>query len=61
MWKNNNFSGRLWPDWGSTTWAAMTGLGSIGLRTGHSLRGGGRLHNGKIAGPKLIAPPSSQG
>ena len=25
------FSGRLWPDWGNTTWAAMAGLGSIGL------------------------------
>ena len=24
-------SGRLWPDWGNTTWAAMAGLGSIGL------------------------------
>ena len=34
MWKNMEkqpFSGRLWPDWGNTTWAAMAGLGSIGL------------------------------
>ena len=23
--------GRLWPDWGNTAWAAMAGLGSIGL------------------------------
>ena len=31
IWKNGRFSGRLWPDWGNTTWAAMAGLGSIGL------------------------------
>ena len=30
FWKNN-FSGRIWPDWGNTTWADMAGLGSIGL------------------------------
>ena len=30
LWKNGRFSGRLWPDWGNTTWAAMAGLGSIG-------------------------------
>ena len=23
--------GRIWPDWGNTTWADMAGLGSIGL------------------------------
>ena len=22
---------QLWPDWGNTAWAAMAGLGSIGL------------------------------
>ena len=32
IWKNGRFSGRLWPDWGNTTWADMAGLGSIGLR-----------------------------
>ena len=31
IWKNGRFSGRLWPDWGCTTRAAMAGLGSIGL------------------------------
>ena len=30
--KNGRFSGRIWPDWGNTTWADMAGLGSIGLR-----------------------------
>ena len=28
MWKNmekQRFSGRLWPDWGNATWAAMAG------------------------------------
>ena len=29
--KNGRFSGRIWPDWGNTTWADMAGLGSIGL------------------------------
>ena len=32
FWKNGRFSGRIWPDWGNTTWADMAGLGSIGLR-----------------------------
>ena len=32
IWKNGCFSGRLWPDWGNTAWAAMAGLGSIGLK-----------------------------
>ena len=32
IWKNGRFSGRLWPDWGNTAWAAMAGLGSIGIR-----------------------------
>ena len=27
------FSGRIWPDWGNTTWADLAGLGSIGLST----------------------------
>ena len=31
MWKNSRFSGRIWPDWGNTTWADLAGLGSIGL------------------------------
>ena len=31
FWKNSRFSGRIWPDWGNTTWADMAGLGSIGL------------------------------
>ena len=31
FWKNGRFSGRIWPDWGNTTWADMAGLGSIGL------------------------------
>ena len=26
------FSSRLQPDWGNTAWAAMAGLGSIGLK-----------------------------
>ena len=30
LWKNGRFSGRIWPDWGNTTWADMAGLGSIG-------------------------------
>ena len=33
IWKNGHFSGRLWPDWGNTAWAAMTGLGSIGIKS----------------------------
>ena len=32
VWKNGRFSGRIWPDWGNTTWADMAGLGSIGLK-----------------------------
>ena len=32
FWKNSHFSGRIWPDWGNTTWADMAGLGSIGLK-----------------------------
>ena len=31
FWKNGRFSGRIWPDWGNTTWADMAGLGSKGL------------------------------
>ena len=31
IWKNGRFYGRLWTDWGNTAWAAMAGLGSIGL------------------------------
>ena len=31
FWKNNHFSGRIWPDWGNTTRADMAGSGSIGL------------------------------
>ena len=31
FWKNDRFSGRIWLDWGNTTWADMAGLGSIGL------------------------------
>ena len=31
FWKNGRFSGRIWPDWGNTTWADMAGLGSIGI------------------------------
>ena len=34
--KNGRFSGRIWPDWGNTTWADMAGLGSIGLRLNNS-------------------------
>ena len=30
IWKNLENSGRIWPDWGNTAWADMTGLGSIG-------------------------------
>ena len=30
FWKNGCFSGRIWPDWGNTTWADLAGLGSIG-------------------------------
>ena len=30
-WKNDRFSGRIWPDRGNTTRADMAGLGSIGL------------------------------
>ena len=29
--KNSRLSGRIWPDWGNTTWADMAGLGSIGI------------------------------
>ena len=29
--KNSRFSGRIWPDWGNTTWADMAGLESIGI------------------------------
>ena len=29
--KTGRFSGRIWPDWGNTTWADLAGLGSIGL------------------------------
>ena len=29
--KKGCFSGQIWPDWGNTAWANMTGLGSIGL------------------------------
>ena len=29
IWKNGCLSGRLWPDWGNTAWAATAGLGSI--------------------------------
>ena len=32
LWKNGHFSGRIWPNWGSTARADMAGLGSIGLR-----------------------------
>ena len=31
FWKNGHFSGRIWLDWGYTTWADLAGLGSIGL------------------------------
>ena len=31
-WKYGGFSGRIWPDWGYTTWADLAGLGSVGLR-----------------------------
>ena len=24
FWKNGCFSGRIWPDWGNTTWADLT-------------------------------------
>ena len=30
FWKHGRLSGRIWPDWGNTTWADMAGLGSIG-------------------------------
>ena len=30
FWKNDRFSGRIWPDWGYTTRADLAGLGSIG-------------------------------
>ena len=33
IWKKAVFSGRLRPDWGNTTRAAMAGLGSKGLNT----------------------------
>ena len=36
FWKNGLFSGRIWPDWGNTTWADMAGLGSIGLNIHNS-------------------------
>ena len=29
--KNSRVFWRIWPDWGNTTWADMTGLGSIGV------------------------------
>ena len=32
FWKNGRFSGRIWPDWGSTTLADMAVMGSIGLK-----------------------------
>ena len=35
--KNGRFSGRIWPDWGNTTWADMAGLGSIGLNLSNQL------------------------
>ena len=35
--KNGHFSGRIWPDWGNTTWADMAGLGSIGLSVAWAL------------------------
>ena len=31
FWKNDRFSGRIWPDWGNTVRADIAGLGSIGL------------------------------
>ena len=31
FWKNDHFSGLIWPDWGNTAWADMAGLGSMGL------------------------------
>ena len=31
IWKNGRFSGRIWPDWGSTARADLAGLGSIGF------------------------------
>ena len=31
--KNSRFSGRIWPDWGSTARVDLAGLGSIGLMT----------------------------
>ena len=31
FWKNGRFSGRIWPDWGYTTWADLAGLEYIGL------------------------------
>ena len=30
IWKNGRFSRRLWPDRGTTAWAAMAGLGPKG-------------------------------
>ena len=30
--KNSCFSGRIWPDWGNTAWADMTGLEYIWLK-----------------------------
>ena len=33
FWKNGRFSGQIWPGWGNTAWADMTGLGSIGFKT----------------------------
>ena len=35
--KNGRFSGRIWPDWGNTTWADMAGLGSIGLNLAENI------------------------
>ena len=34
--KKSRFSGRIWPDWGNTARADMTGLGSIGILSGNS-------------------------
>ena len=41
--KNGRFSGRIWPDWGNTTWTDMDGLGSIGLSALISLSSGQAL------------------
>ena len=34
MWKNGRFSGRIWPDWGYTTWADF---GRIGVYRVHEV------------------------